>query len=195
MKHAVIMTQEEYEHLMRRINELEHDCEALSWHWEEEEERANKLWNILNRPAIEAAEKKHDDEFYAWCADKAAEYEEKDFDEWVISRAKFYNNGIAKLCSEMNISEKDVYEDRKYNFGIEYWRDAMNKIDLMRLCNDKELEALKSEGWSDFWADHYHTSTILWWVAQEYWHTGDLYHWKLYTDLYEEAKRMGYEYA
>ena len=89
MKEAIILTKEEYLDLQSRLQEADDIITAinvdLSWAFD----RINALWNALNRPAIEAAAKAHDEEFYSWCDEMAEKYDELD---WIERMDKKYNH-------------------------------------------------------------------------------------------------------
>ena len=154
MKDVILMTHEEFEELEGRIKDLQAKLADADWQitslqymCSSQEERANKLWNVLNGPAIEIAAEERDIEFYDWCAEKAAEYERLDEAEWISDRARFYNNGMAQYAKEHHLENscEDVVRYRKYGDGCKHWYTTT----LLKECDDEEIEVLRTEGWSE----------------------------------------------
>lgn len=147
MKNMVLLTKEEYDELINRIARAKQATVDVLWRLDSavldccaQQARADHLWDLLNRPVIEATVQKHEEEFLDWCADKAAEYEKKDFDEWVIQKAKFYNNNRRTWCKVHHIPEEDYERCVKYDDWL-YER---------RWVWDEE----KTEGWTELYR-HY----------------------------------------
>ena len=122
MKYAVMMTQEEYDDLMNQIAGLGADCYDFAdkadrhYEWFQlERNRANKLWDLLNRPAIESAAQKHENDFYEWCSLMADKYEKLDEEAWMTERARWYNNGLAVYAEDHHLANvEEVDQERKY---------------------------------------------------------------------------------
>lgn len=130
MKEMVMMEREEYKAYQNSFVRLNADLqratdEAHAWRM-----RANTLWDALNRPAIQALQDKHNQEYYSWCDEIAQKYEKLDEEEWITSRGRFYNNGRDEFCACHKCAEEDVELLWKYG-------------DNPRVCWEK------TEGWSD----------------------------------------------
>lgn len=145
MKEAVIMTREEYkgfydsfQALKDKLEDSRLDNMVLRDMLACAEQRINNLWNQLNRPAIEAADKVNKDEFLAWCEKVSRKYEELDEQEWMLDRARFYNNGMCQYAAEHGLERtcEEVERYRKY----EEWDTAVP-------LKNENPEA--TEGWSE----------------------------------------------
>ena len=108
MKEAIIMTKEEYQAIQSRLQEADDIITALNVNLSWAFDRINALWNTINRPAIEAAAKAHDDEFYAWCYEMADKYEEQDEAEWIAEMSTKYNSGAYECAQRHNCSIEDL---------------------------------------------------------------------------------------
>jgi len=154
MEKIVMLTEAEYEEMQYEKKRLLATCfklkderdKARSF-YEMERGRVQNLWDILNRQAIEEAAIKRNDDFYAWCAEKAAEYERKDEEEWMLDRARFYNNGMNQYANKHNIENtcEEVERYRKYGDGCKHWYSTK----LMKECDDEDIEVSITEGWSE----------------------------------------------
>jgi len=144
MERIIMMTEAEYAELQDRIKDLSVDLDdqinrkntmqRMFWL---EHQRADKLWNLLNRPAIESLQAKHDAEFYDWCEKIAEKYDQLDEEAWLTDRAKWYNNGLYHYAETYGCKNaEEVYEDRRYNRGCDESPFG---------CRDGE----PTEGWSD----------------------------------------------
>ena len=183
MKEVVMMSKEEYEKIQKTIVDLqrdvidkENDISLWRYYYHIEETRANRLWDALNRPAIQELQDKHDQEYYTWCDEIAQKYEKLDEEEWITSRARFYNNGRAEFCACHECAEEDVELLWKYD-GY-----------------SPEVEYEKTEGWSDLKRYHNSNSWILSHAEDDVWkrymETDDkcLFHqWR----IFQEMKREG----
>lgn len=156
MKEAVIMTREEYKGFYDSFQELKEQL-----HRSEDRacmlnvdlicalQRIQHLRDLLNRPAVEALQAKHNKEYYSWCEEIASKYEQLDEEEWLKSRARFYNNRVYDFCKENGISEEEAYSHRQYYDGIKFWSDSAVSSGLMAECDDMDIDVYKTEGWSD----------------------------------------------
>lgn len=149
MKEAIIMTREEYDSLIGRVNYLESCMDVADMDLAYFQNRTNRLWNLLNRPAIEELQKKHDEEYLAWCEEIAEKYEKLDEEEWLTSRARFYNNRVYDFCEENDISEWEAYAHRQYYDGCRFWSDSAIKAEIFAEYTDMEFDRNKTEGWTD----------------------------------------------
>ena len=169
MKNMVLLTKEEYDYLVGRINYWKHANDETNFKLNDaihqtwiEAERANNLWNQLNRPAIEALQAKHDAEYYAWCEKVAEKYEELDYQEWCTNKARFYNNGVYDFCEENGISEEEAYSHRQYYYCTKFWSTKAINSGLMDEMDDMEIDVIKTEGWSEIIDHHNHFATPAW---------------------------------
>jgi len=141
MEKMMMMTEEEYEQLeydktrlMATVRKLKMERDDARWAFQHEQTRSQNLWNKLNRPAIEEASAKRENDLYDWCAQKAEEYEEKDFRRWLEEKEYFYNtSGCVEFAQRHNINavDEDV-EDKKW----ELWAN-------------KHIIKYPTEGWTD----------------------------------------------
>ena len=161
MKEMILLTKEEYQILSNKIDNLKAEvsrltdaCTYYDWAKEERDERIKHLWDMLNRPAIEAAAQKHEDEFLDWCSEKSAEYEQKDFDEWVIKKSVFYNNGRRAFCMERCINEEEYESYLKYDG----WHPVITEN--------------KTEGWTELYKcfGKYERKYEPYWMVYDYMH-------------------------
>lgn len=190
MKEAIIMTREEYKEFCDNYQELKYKRDILEYMLDEAQCRIETLWSALNRPAIEESVNKADKEYYDWCDEIARKYEKIEEEEWITSRAKFYNNGIYDFCQKEDVPEEEAYAHRQYY-------DEVNEYD------DMEYYVAKTEGWSDlpyFRGDH---SWILYFAESDalerykenknvagkgsmYWHI-----WITFVNMCQESKCLG----
>ena len=195
MKEMMLLTKEEYEELDNKIKALQAKLERAGWrvtslHYlcSEQEERANKLWDLLNRPAIEAAAEKRDTEFYDWCAEKAAEYEKLDEAEWISDRARFYNNGMFQYAKAHRLGNscEEIERYRKYGDGCRHWYTTT----LLRECDDEEIEVLKTEGWTELYGKWYRPSRGYepYWMIYDY--QNELFHRWCETENNTEKEKI-----
>ena len=102
MKEAIIMTKEEYaemtniiKQLQTRLREKMDIIDQMDADLYNAYKRFDALWEAHNRPAIEAAAKAHDEEFYTWCDEMADKYDELD---WIECMDRKYNPHPSKAC-------------------------------------------------------------------------------------------------
>ncbi len=92
MKEVVMLTKEEYAKLFEEIRYLQKQVDR----WEDqaiiEHDKKMRLWDALNMPAIEQAEKNHEADYLAWCEEIATKYEEQDYLDWCAETARKYDN-------------------------------------------------------------------------------------------------------
>lgn len=144
-----MLTREEYKKFYDSFQCLKMKCDLMDAELACAKDRINRLWDELNRPAIEESVKKADEEYYKWCDEVAKKYEKLDEEEWITSRAKFYNNGVYDFCQENGIPEEEAYAHRQYYDGIKFWSTSSVNSGLMDECDDMEFDVAKTEGWSD----------------------------------------------
>ena len=198
-----MMTREEYKAFYESFQNLKMKCDLMDVDLSHAQDTINRLWNELNRPAIEALQAKHDAEFYDWCDEMAEKYNRLEEEEWLTDRAKFYNNGVYDFCQKKGISEEEAYAHRQYYDGIKFWSESSINSGLM----DEELEATKTEGWSDLPYFKTAPSMILYLALNDvfdrykknlkttgilrgpYWHL-----WKTFEDMSDECECLGNGY-
>lgn len=202
MKEAVIMTKEEYksfydsfQHLKVELSDANTEIDILKSILEKANQKIHMLKDALNRPAIEALQGKHDREYYLWCEETAKRYEEKDFEEWCVSRAKFYNNGVYNFCKAENISESDAYADRQYYAVPKFWSDSAIASGLARRCIDLDTDQCKKEGWSEIaWRRPFEWSYVLpsarWEIFSEHFNTKKGWDNEKYRRLHEQFGKI-----
>lgn len=136
----ITMSENDYESIMTKIHDLEMDLYCAQLDRDVLKMRCDSLYDLLNRPAIEMAAENRENEFYEWCSKMADKYNKFDEEEWMLDRARFYNNGkyeyaknnnLPLTCEAVSQHVKD-YED--YLFSDDpSWNDLHPK----------------TEGWSD----------------------------------------------
>lgn len=197
MKEAVIMTREEYkgfynsfQALKDRLNDVRSRNLTLEDMLHNAEKRCENLWNQLNRPAIEAAEEAADNEFYDWCDSVAQRYEKLDEEEWMLDKARFYNNGlvnIAKLHQLPNDSEavKTVlkyYDLLMQPYEWDYSTEGWSDLKYYRGRRSWILQEAYKDAWERYEAHEDETgpaSGKYWKIAMQLW------------DMKEESKCLG----
>ena len=70
----VVRLQKEVEELKNENAELWNDWMGMSHWYNAREDKAAKLWEELNRPAIEESVRKHEEEYRAWCEEVSNRY-------------------------------------------------------------------------------------------------------------------------
>lgn len=123
MKEAIIMTKEEYDHINFRLSDKDEIIRSLNRQLKIarielriSEERITNLWDTLNRPSIEAAAKEAEDDFYAWCEEKAEEYDELD---WIERMDDKYNKHHFKHNEDTDWNTWYKYHGVKNDFHEE----------------------------------------------------------------------------
>lgn len=189
MEKMIMMTETEYEELQNEIEDLGNRLVGTQEDLLYEQYRADKLWDLLNRPAIEALQAKHDAEYYDWCEEIAEKYDRLDEEEWITDRAKWYNNGLhiyAETYGYKNATE--VYEDRKYLRGCDMtsfccWdgesAEGWSDLPYYRTGNSWIMSRAKDDAWN-----RYEKSTG---KSKEFY--GHL--WETFYDMYKESYCLG----
>jgi len=194
MKEMVMMTREEYKAFYESFQNLKMKCDLMDVDLSHAQDTINRLWNELNRPAIEALQAKHDAEFYDWCEEMAEKYEKLDEEEWITDRAKWYNNGLciyAKTHGCKNTAE--VYEDQKYNrcynVSFENWEDepteGWSNLPYYRTCSSSIL----AYAMDDVWDRYEKNKTITGHGRGPYWHL-----WETFENMEDESQCLGNSY-
>ena len=189
-----MMTREEYKAFYESFQNLKMKCDLMDVDLSHAQDTINRLWNELNRPAIEALQAKHDAEFYDWCEEMAEKYEKLDEEEWITDRAKWYNNGLciyAKTHGCKNTAE--VYEDQKYNrcynVSFENWEDepteGWSNLPYYRTCSSSIL----AYAMDDVWDRYEKNKTITGHGRGPYWHL-----WETFENMEDESQCLGNSY-
>lgn len=180
MKEAIIMTKEEYAQIELRLGEraqIIRDLQKLLKHAEfelrMETERANNLWDKLNRPAIEAAAKAAEDEYRAWCEEVADKYDELD---WIERMSNKYNNEhISDACKRHNCKPEDLQ--------WKIWSEKYKSKDDLERHGWPEKKTWRQCNW-----DYFHSIAYEYEDARYYTHERSLYSLMQYYAVYDNAE-------
>ena len=180
MKEAIIMTKEEYAQIELRLGEraqIIRDLQRLLKHAEfelrMETERANNLWNKLNRPAIEASAQAAEDDFRAWCEEVANRYDELD---WIEQMSSKYNNEhISDACKRHNCKPEDLQ--------WKIWSEKYQSKDVHESHGWPEKKT-----WQRNW-DYFHSIASGYAGARYGTHESGLRCLMYYYAIYDEAER------
>lgn len=142
MKEAIIMTKEEYKDLTDTIKQLQaclrekiNVIDRMDANLSCAHERINALWEIINRPAIEAAAKTNEEEFYSWCDEMAEKYDELD---WIERMDRKYNPHHSKACwkkwaeeyeSPDNLGKAHGWTEESDVYNNNFWIMWKNSLD------------------------------------------------------------------
>lgn len=186
MEKVIMMSEAEYEREQELFAMLESAMMDLEGKYSFLQKRCKKLWNELNRPAIEAAVEAHDNEFYAWCEQKAAEYEEQDYKNWCACQARLYNNGIKHYCTCHGVTEEEAEEDRKWAHQRDYWWTGEKSEGWTELLDSKicKTYSWKGESWILFAAAEDAKERARK-VQDKYKWMGDNPYWHIWDTLYD----------
>lgn len=132
MKEAIIMTKTEYRSLVNKINDMQIDLVHLTDLLNEARERAKRLWNEANLPAIKNLQKQHDEEYLAWCEEIAAKYEETDYLAWCEETAKKYDD--LHWCDKWHCDPEDL---KWIAWAKQYSKEAISEEE--QVFNDWKL--------------------------------------------------------